>query len=108
MARSAWIDLLDPDEAELRTNLPDDLRPDALRELLRPADPGGGNFRPSIRSHGDYVFGLRRAPVAEPEEYGVFFQEVIFVLTSKGIVTIPRTPGADPPLAPEAVQHRCD
>ena len=41
MARSAWTDLLDPDEAALREALPDDVRVEAIRELLRPAEEDG-------------------------------------------------------------------
>ncbi len=38
--------MLDPDEKELREHVPDDIRPDALKELLRPASPDG-DLRPS-------------------------------------------------------------
>ena len=58
MARSAWTDLLDPDEAALREALPDDVRPETVQELLRPAAEDGSRVRPSIRSQGSYVLGV--------------------------------------------------
>ena len=60
MARSAWTDLLDPDEEQLREHVPRDLRRDAWQELLRPADEHGVIPRPTIKSHGE----LRARPPA--------------------------------------------
>jgi len=108
MARAAWTDLLDPDEAELRAKLPDDVRPDAWQELLRPAEPDGSRVRPSIRSHGGYVIGILLVAVAVPDEDVVFYQEVDFILTRDRIVTIRKTPGARPPFPPEKVEEACD
>jgi magnesium transporter len=108
MARSAWTDLLDPDEDELRKHLPDDLRTDALKELLRPADPDGANVRPSIKSHGHYVIGLLLVAVAVPDEDRVFYQEVDFVLTRDRITTIRKTPPGEQPFDPAGVQEVCE
>ncbi len=107
MARTAWIDLLDPDEEELREHVSADIRPDALAELLRPARPGG-NTRPSIKSHGDYILGLLLVAVALPEEDRVYYQEVDFVLTRDRIVTVRKTPGAEKPFDPASVGELCD
>jgi magnesium transporter len=108
MAGTAWTDLLDPSEEELRERLPVDLRADALEELLRPADPNGGNVRPSIKSHGDYVLGLLLVAVAVPEEDRVFYQEVGFVLTRDHIVTARKTPGSEAPFDPQRVRELCN
>jgi magnesium transporter len=108
MARSAWTDLLDPDEATLRAELPDDVRPEALRELLRPAEEDGSRVRPSIRSHGHYVIGILLVAVAEREEDVVYYQEVDFVLTRNRIVTVRKTPGKREPFPPERVSDVCD
>jgi magnesium transporter len=108
MARSAWTDLLDPTEAELRPHLPEDIRRDALQELLRPADEAGSRVRPSIRSHGDYVLGLLLVAVAVPDEDLVYYQEVDFVLTRSRIVTVRKTPGTREPFPPERVGEACD
>ncbi len=108
MPATAWTDLLDPTEEQLREHLPRDFRADALKELLRPADPEGGNLRPNIKSHGDYVFGLLLVAVAVPEENRVFYQEVDFVLTRDHILTVRKTPGSEAPFDPQRVQELCE
>ena len=108
MARAAWTDLLDPDEATLRAELPDEVRVDALRELLRPPDEEGSRVRPSVKSHGRYVVGLLLVAVAVPDEDVVFYQEVDFVLTRDRIVTVRKTPGARPPFDLASVEEVCD
>ncbi len=107
MAGTAWIDLLDPDEEELRKHVPDDIRPDALQQLLRPAPPEG-DIRPSIKGHGNYVLALALVAVAVPQEDRVFYQEVDFVLTRERITTVRKTPGAEPPFDPRGVRELCD
>ena len=108
MASSAWTDLLDPNEEQLREHLPGDLREDAWTELTRPADPEGTNLRPNIRSHGNYILGLLLAAVAVPEEDAVYYQEVDFVLTRDRIVTVRKTPGDRPVFDPQRVGDLCD
>jgi magnesium transporter len=107
MAGTAWIDLLDPDEEELRKHVPDDVRRDALDELLRPASPEG-DLRPSVKSHGGYILGLALVAVALPEEDRVFYQEVDFVLTRELIVTVRKTPGDEKPFDPSRVRELCE
>ena len=107
MAGTAWIDLLDPDEEELRKHVPDDIRPDALQELLRPAS-SEGDIRPSVKSHGKYILGLALVAVALPEEDRVFYQEVDFVLTRERIVTVRKTPANGEPFDPSRVRELCD
>jgi len=108
MASSAWTDLLDPDEEQLREHVPHELRADAWTELRRPADPDGRNVRPSIKSHGDYVLGLLLAAVAVPEEDVVYYQEIDFVLSRERIVTIRKTPGERPPFDPSDIGDQCN
>ena len=108
MASAAWTDLLDPDEATLRAELPDEVRVDTLRELLRPPDEEGSRVRPSVKSHGRYVVGLLLVAVAVPDEDVVFYQEVDFVLTRERIVTVRKTPGARPPFDPATVEEVCE
>jgi magnesium transporter len=107
MAGSAWTDLLDPDEEELRKHVPDDIRPDAMQQLLRPASPEG-DLRPSIKSHDSYIFAMALVAVAVPKQNRVFYQEVDFVLTRHKIVTVRKTPGTEPPFDPSSVQDLCD
>ncbi|TML15114.1 MAG: magnesium transporter CorA family protein [Actinobacteria bacterium] len=108
MARSAWIDLLDPSEEELREHVAHELRADAWAELMRPADPEGRSPRPSVKSHGNYVLGLLLAAVAVPEEDVVYYQEVDFVLSRERIVTVRKTPGERPPFDPSNIGDVCD
>jgi magnesium transporter len=108
MARSAWTDLLDPDEATLRAALPDDVRPEAVEELLRPAQEDGSRVRPSIRSHGSYVLAILLVAVAVPEEDVVYYQEIDFVITRGRIVTVRKTPGSREPFPSERVSRVCD
>lgn len=107
MAGTAWIDLLDPDEEELRKHAPDDIRPDAMQELLRTASPEG-SIRPSVKSHGKYILGLALVAVALPEEDRVYYQEVDFVLTRERIVTVRKTPMGGQPFDPTHVREICD
>jgi magnesium transporter len=105
MAAQAWTDLLDPDEEELREHLPSDVRPNALMELLRPTPPDGGEIRPSIKSHGSYVFGVLLVAVAVREEDRIFYQEIDFVLSHKAIVTVRKTPPGEEPFDPSRVHE---
>ncbi len=107
MAGTAWIDLIDPNDEELRKHVPKEIRPDALIELLRPAT-AEGNVRPSVKSHGRYVLGLALVAVALPEEDRVYFQEIDFVLTRERIVTVRKTPPGGEPFDPATVRELCD
>ena len=93
-----WTDLLDPTEAEIAEHAPKGLRPEALAELLRPADRDG-NVRPTLQGHGAYVFGVLLAPVAVPAEDRVFYQEINLVATRDTLLTVRKTPGREPPFA---------
>lgn len=84
------------------------MRPEALEELLRPAEEDGSRVRPSIRSHGDYVLGILLVAVVERDEDVIYYQEVDFVLTRSRIVTVRKTPGAREPFPPERVSDICD
>jgi magnesium transporter len=86
-----WIDLLDPNEAELRDALGRDVHELALRALLRPAlhddEP-----RPRLEGHDHYVFGIFVVPICIREEDRVFYQEIDFVATREKLVTVRKTP----------------
>jgi magnesium transporter len=107
MAGSAWIDLLDPSADELRRHVKPDLRPEALEQLLRPAEVDGGDVRPTIASHGDYIFSVLLVAVAAKERR-VFYQEVDFVLTQDRIVTVRKTPPGHEPFDPAPIRDVCE
>ena len=98
MAESAtWVDLLDPDRAELEDACSGRLHPRALDQLLAPSDPDR-EPRPTIESHGSYVYGVFLVPVVDGEHDRVFYQEVDVVMTPELIVSVRKTPPGDPPL----------
>src|SRR5215470_1623986 len=86
-----WIELLDPDEAELRKAVPAGIHDLTLEQLLRPAlhddEP-----RPRLEGQLNYVFGVFLVPVAIRDEDRVFYQEIDFVATRERVVTVFKTP----------------
>ena len=100
-----WIDLLDPTEEELRANAPCELEEPALELLL--AEPVHEDEpRPTLWSHGNYIFGMFLVAVAIPEEDCVFYQQVGLVLANQTILTVRKTPaGGRPPYDPSQVRN---
>jgi magnesium transporter len=86
-----WIDLLDPDEAELRKAVPEAIHDRALEQLLRPARHDD-EPRPRLEGQLHYVFGVFLIPIAIREEDRVFYQEVDVVATRQRVVTVRKTP----------------
>ena len=60
-----WIDLLDPTADELRAQCPRELEESAV-ELLLEAPEHEDEPRPTLRGHGDYVFGVFLLAQARP------------------------------------------
>jgi magnesium transporter len=104
---ATWVDLLDPTRAELQESLPADLHPRALDQLLAPLHHGD-EPRPTLESHGDYVFGVFLSAVAVPEADAVYYQEIDLVLTRETIVTVRKSPQEGHPFdcAPIHQLHR--
>jgi magnesium transporter len=88
---ATWIDLLDPGAEELRANAPKELEETALERLLAPPEHDD-DPRPTLRGHGDYIFGVFLVVVAVPDEDAVFYQEVDIVLTHDTLLTVRKTP----------------
>jgi magnesium transporter len=101
-----WIDLVDPDESELRERAPDALHPAALKRLLEPYDVDH-QARPRVEAHGDYVLGVLLVAVALPDEDRVFYQEVDFVLTEDALLTVSKTPPGEAPFDPAPAKRAC-
>jgi magnesium transporter len=102
---SNWVDLLDPDEAEVRKHAPH-LAPRAVEELIRPADPDG-NVRPMLQGHGAYVFGILLSAVLDSEQDLLYYQEVDVVLTRDSVLTVRKTPQGREPFDSEEVRETC-
>jgi magnesium transporter len=101
-----WIDLIDPTPEELREKLPQELYETALDRLLTPAEHTD-EPRPTLQSHGDYIFGIFLVAVAVPEEDRVFYQEVDVVVTHDVLVTVSKTPPGEHFYDPRPVRGSC-
>jgi magnesium transporter len=101
-----WIDLVDPDEQELRKHLPQDLHASALGTLTARHDPDN-EPRPRVVSHGEYILGIFLVPVAVPDEDRVYYQEIDFVATTDVLVSISKTPPDEEPFDPKPAKEAC-
>jgi magnesium transporter len=101
-----WIDLIDPTPEELREKLPRELYETALDRLLTPAEHTD-EPRPTLQSHGDYIFGIFLVAVAVPEEDRVFYQEVDVVVTHDVLVTVSKTPPGEHSYDPRPARESC-
>ena len=101
----AWIDLVDPTEAELREHLPP-IHGTALQALLAP-HVHDDEPRPRIDSHGDYVLGILLLPVAVQAEDRLFYQEIDFIATETELVSISKTPPGEQPFDPKPAKDAC-
>jgi magnesium transporter len=86
-----WIDLLDPDEGEIRKALPREIHVTALEQLLEPSRHDD-EPRPRLEGHDHYVFGVFLVPIAVREEDRVYYQEVDLVATRDRVITVRKTP----------------
>jgi magnesium transporter len=98
-----WIDLLDPSSDELRAKAPHELEELALALML--AEPKHEDEpRPTLRGHGDYIFGvfLRAVAVAERDE--VYYQEIDVAVTHDSLLTVRKTPERGEPFDVEPIR----
>jgi magnesium transporter len=107
MADVEWVDLVDPDEAELKARFGPTLHPLAIARLLAPAQHED-EPRPTIERHGDYVFGVVLVAVAVPEEDRVFYQEIDIVVAQGLLLTVRKTPPGEEPYDASDVHAICD
>src|SRR5947199_621169 len=101
-----WIDLVDPTKEELERAAPDDLHGSALERALAPATHDD-EPRPSIESHGSYIFAVLLVPVVVPEEDRIFYQEIDMIATRETIITIAKTPAGERPFDLGPVHDAC-
>ncbi|HEX6789132.1 MAG TPA: magnesium transporter CorA family protein [Gaiellaceae bacterium] len=88
---ATWIDLLDPTHDELKAKSPRELEETALELLL--ANPQHDDEpRPTLQSHGDYVFGVFLLARADLEQDCIYYQEIGVVLTRETLLTVRKTP----------------
>jgi magnesium transporter len=101
-----WIDLIDPTPEQLREKLPLDVHESALA-LLEAPPQHTDEPRPTLQTHGDYVFGVFLLAIAVPNENRVFYQEVDVVLTHDTLLTVSKTPPGEAPYDPRPVRESC-
>jgi magnesium transporter len=101
-----WIDLVDPSEDELRASLPSTVEASALELLLAPSRHAD-EPRPTLQSHGSYIFGIFLVAVAVPEEDRVYYQEVDVVATGETLLTVSKTPPGEEPFDPRPAKEAC-
>jgi magnesium transporter len=93
---AVWIDLLDPTAEELRARAPRELEESALQLLLRPPlhldEP-----RPTMQSHGGYVFAIFLSAEYVEAKREIFYPEIDLVITHDTILTVRKTPEHCPP-----------
>jgi magnesium/cobalt transport protein CorA len=89
LTSAKWIDLCDPDAAELQQAMPTRVHEVAWARICRPARPGD-EPRPRLAGQGSYVFGVLAFPLMTTD--GVIFQEVDVVATLDTLLTIRKTP----------------
>src|SRR5581483_9931023 len=63
--------------------------------------------RPRIESHGDYVIGILLLPVEVKTEDRLYFQEIDFIATHDGLVSVSKTPPGEQPYDPAAAKEAC-
>lgn len=91
-----WIDLLDPSEEELQSSLPGAVHDRALERLRQPIRHDD-EPRPTIESHGDYVYAVFIVPVCRRRQDKVFYQEIDVLATHDVVLTVRKTPAGDRP-----------
>jgi magnesium transporter len=100
---AVWIDLLDPSREELEEATPADLHPRAI-ELLQRTVRHGDEPRPTLESHGDYVFGVFLVPKAL-KDTEVIYREVDLILTKDTLMTVRKTPEGVPAFNCKALEE---
>jgi magnesium transporter len=101
-----WIDLIDPSPEQLHQNLPRGVHESAVT-LLEAPPRHTDEPRPTLQSHGDYIFGIFLLAIAVPAENRVFYQEVDVVLTQDTLLTVSKTPPGEEPYDPRPVRESC-
>jgi magnesium transporter len=101
-----WIDLIDPSPDELRAKLPREVEESAL-ELLLGQPEHADEPRPTLQSHGDYIFGIFLVAEVVPEEDRVFYQEIDVVVTHDVLLSVSKTPPGEQPYDPRPTRESC-
>ena len=108
MAESArWVDVLDPDKAQLDEALPRKLADRVVERILEP-HTHEDEPRPTLESHGEYVFGVFVVAVDEPKNDRIYYQEINVVVTRDLVLTVRKTPPDGKAFDPEEIREACE
>jgi magnesium transporter len=103
MGAPAFVDLLDPDQEELRGAAPVPLERTDEWQALRPA----GDARPRIVARDGYLFAVLLVAVAVPEEDRVYYQELDVIVSREELLLVRKTPPDGEPFDAAAVHEAC-
>ena len=106
MATEIWTDLLDPTPAQLQEALPDNIH-ERVQELMLAPSVHDDEPRPTLESHGEYLFGVLLVPVVVLEDDCIYYQELDLVVLPERIITIRKTPEGRPPFDIEPAKASC-
>ena len=101
---ATWIDLLDPSADELRAKAPRELEEPAIELMLR-RPKHEDEPRPTMQSHGDYVFGIFLSAEYVEAKREIFYPEIDIVITHETIMTVRKTPEHCPSFDIEPVKQ---
>jgi magnesium transporter len=101
-----WVDLVDPDREQLERELPGTLIERAVSRLVAP-HRHGDEPRPTLESHGDYVFGVFLVAVDVPEKDRIYYQEIDLVVTPAVVLTVRKTPPGGEPFSDADLHETC-
>jgi len=103
MDDATWIDLLDPDPAEL-DDIPEEVHPSALERLKAPLDESE-HVRPRIDAHGGHFFGILVVPTVAAPGADVRYHEIDFIISPERMITVRKTPTGIAPLDMSTVRN---
>lgn len=102
-----WVDLLDPDRAELDEALSVKLDDRDAERILDPHERDD-EPRPTLESRGAYVFGIFVVAVDQLNQDRIYYQEVDLVVTPDTVLTVRKTPPDGEPFDPQEIREACE
>ena len=100
-----WQDLLDPTRDEILAAAPRDLHPPALERLSAPSQPDRDE-RPTLQSHGDYLFGVLLVPKLVDGDQ-LTYQEIDLIITRHELLTVRKAAPGETAYDLEPAREEC-
>jgi magnesium transporter len=102
-----WVDLLDPQEDEVRGSWPSVIHDGAVERILEPA-VHGDEPRPRIEAHDGFVLGVFVVPQIIEGSNRVVYQQVFLLLSGERLLTVRKSPEDGPAFDTAVVHAACD